>query len=204
MFIHQCLCHIHHFISTTDIHHWVKRILSQKYFPPERKNSLPVKEKCQTIIKVHSEWTYRQPRRMYDRVSVWYVWKNITLFLLLCPSRTRLLCLTWAKGPGNNTLTPALSDSSWPRGSQLRLQVRSDHLRLLSQPPHSSPAFASSLSFSRNAPWGSLIHLTTLHIHTRPAFCESGLNACAKTCTNMGAEIHWSRMRSHKKRHTHV
>lgn len=34
------------------------------------------------------------------------------LCLLLFPFR--LLNLTWAKGPGNNTLTPALSDSSWP------------------------------------------------------------------------------------------
>lgn len=109
------------------------------------------------MIKVHREWTCGQLRRNVEtwekskhdsgcKIEKKKVWKNITLFLLLFPSRTRLLGLTWAKGPGNNTLTPVVSDSSWPRGSRPRLQVRSDHLKFPPQPPHSSPAFASSHS----------------------------------------------------------
>lgn len=91
--------------------------------------------------------------------------KNIWLcFSYYFPPHTHPLCLTWAKGPGNKTIIPSVNDGPWPRGRQLRLQVRSDHLRFPFQPPHSSPAFTSSVPFSHNSPQGSLWHLTTLQV----------------------------------------
>lgn len=114
-------------------------------------------------------------------ISTVCVWKNITraLFLFL-PLVLVLSVSPERKGPGNNTLTPALSDSSWPRGSGLRLQVRSGRLEfpsLKAPPPYPpnhllhpslfisrfSPSF---LSCYRSAPKGSRADKRKAYAHS--------------------------------------
>lgn len=98
-------------------------------------------------------------------LSVCYVWKQIRLCFLFGP-RTRLLCLTCAKGPGNNMITPAVIDSSCPRGSRLRLQVRSGRIGFPHQPPPSSRLLPSFSCYLLQAGCDTSQQFTHTHTHT--------------------------------------